>query len=251
MKIVDAFIFYNEIELLKARLYELHSVVDYFVIVEGVCTFTGIDKPLYYAENKELFAEYNDKIIHVIVDDFPKTGNPWDNEYHQRRCINQGLEKIGFENEDIIMITDVDEIPNYEFVANLKNGKITIGPTDIYSIEMKLFYYSINWTTERKWHYSKLVSYAKFKTMNDPQKIRLAEFVILHDAGWHISYFGDSSFIINKLESFSEQQDNTAKNKNSSFLNDCIERGVLHFSGEKLKINSAIDDVPKYFKLGK
>ena len=52
-KIVDAFIFNNEIEILKIRLFELYDIVDYFILVEGNLTFTGNKKPLYYNENKE------------------------------------------------------------------------------------------------------------------------------------------------------------------------------------------------------
>ena len=47
-KIIDCFIFYNEIALLTYRLNVLNDVVDFFVIVESTHTFTGKEKSLHY-----------------------------------------------------------------------------------------------------------------------------------------------------------------------------------------------------------
>jgi beta-1,4-mannosyl-glycoprotein beta-1,4-N-acetylglucosaminyltransferase len=65
--IVDCFIFYNELDILKKRLRYLDSVVDKFVLVESTATFRGIPKELYYQNNKDIFKEWNDKIVHVVV----------------------------------------------------------------------------------------------------------------------------------------------------------------------------------------
>ena len=73
MKIVDCFIFYNELDLLNYRLNVLNDVVDCFVLVEATRTFTGKQKPLHYAENKHLFEPFNHKIVHIVVDNFPFT----------------------------------------------------------------------------------------------------------------------------------------------------------------------------------
>jgi len=44
IKLVDAFIFYNEIDLLIYRLNLLNDIVDKFIIVEGTYTFVGKPK---------------------------------------------------------------------------------------------------------------------------------------------------------------------------------------------------------------
>jgi beta-1,4-mannosyl-glycoprotein beta-1,4-N-acetylglucosaminyltransferase len=69
MKIIDCFTFYNELEMLEYRLKTLYDTVDYFVLSEATLTHVGKSKKMYYDKNK--FKEYADKIIHVIVDDFP------------------------------------------------------------------------------------------------------------------------------------------------------------------------------------
>lgn len=111
MKIVDSFIFYNELDLLEYRLKLLEPVVNNFVLVESTQTFAGHQKPLYYQENKDRFREYNHKIQHVVVDSF-QPDDAWFNEKLQRESITQGLEMLRLHDDDAIMITDVDEIPD-------------------------------------------------------------------------------------------------------------------------------------------
>jgi beta-1,4-mannosyl-glycoprotein beta-1,4-N-acetylglucosaminyltransferase len=94
MQIIDCFTFFNELKMLELRLTELNDVVDYFVLVESTKTFSNNDKQLFYKENKHLFEKFNDKIIHIIVDEFPE-GDNWSREVYQRNAIQRGLNLIG------------------------------------------------------------------------------------------------------------------------------------------------------------
>ena len=88
--IYDCFQFFNELDLLKLRLNILSPVVDKFVISEATETFSGLPKPLYYEENKEMFAEFNDRIIHVVVSDTP-TGDTHTRDTYQKNGGTRGL----------------------------------------------------------------------------------------------------------------------------------------------------------------
>ena len=66
-KVYDCFNFFNELDILDIRLHELNDVVDKFVLIESVETFTGKSKPLFYNDNKERFKKFEDKIIHIII----------------------------------------------------------------------------------------------------------------------------------------------------------------------------------------
>ena len=137
LKIVDCFTFYNELELLEYRLNLLYNIVDYFILVEATLTHVGKPKELYYNKNKKLFEKWNDKIIHIIVDDFPFNeqtidclkNDQWKNEKFQRNCITRGLKKI---NTDFLILSDVDEIPDpttlakYNLFVNLNKIFIII-----------------------------------------------------------------------------------------------------------------------------
>jgi len=129
-KIYDCFTFLNELELLQVRFEELYDVVDHFVIVEATQTFSGNPKPLYFSENVHLFEKYKDKIICIVVNDFPSaTDDPekdrWIREEFQRNAMLRGLSACS--DEDIILVSDLDEIPNqrsiYEILSFFKiNG---------------------------------------------------------------------------------------------------------------------------------
>lgn len=110
MAIYDCFTYFNEIELLELRLSVLDSFVDYFVLVEANKTFTNEDKEFHFEKNKHLFTDYADRIIYIKVDDMPNSDNAWDREKHQRNCIMKGLSRA--HPDDLIIISDIDEIPN-------------------------------------------------------------------------------------------------------------------------------------------
>ena len=66
MKIVDVFPFFNELDLLDIRLNVLDPYVDCFIISEATKTFSGLDKPLYYEENKKLLKSFIKKLFIIL-----------------------------------------------------------------------------------------------------------------------------------------------------------------------------------------
>ena len=58
--IVDCFPFFNELDLLEIRLNILKDVVDKFVLVEASKTQTKLDKPFYFEDHKDRFADFLD-----------------------------------------------------------------------------------------------------------------------------------------------------------------------------------------------
>ena len=147
--IYDCFTFYNELDLLEIRLNELNSVADYFVIVEANQTQTGFPKKLYYEENKERYKLFHKKIIHIIVKDMPdiKYNNSWVLENYQRNQIVRGLIKCN--DNDIIFISDLDEIPNKkdfpEIITRLTKKRTFVEKTNrIININLLYFFNLFN-----------------------------------------------------------------------------------------------------------
>lgn len=116
--VYDCFMFFNEIELLKMRLEELDEVVDHFVLVESIETQKGHCKPLYFKENRALFEKHLPKIIHIIIDEHHPEMGLWERENYQRNCIARGLKDC--KPSDMILISDLDEIPRPELIQDLK-----------------------------------------------------------------------------------------------------------------------------------
>ena len=142
MKIYDCFTFYNELDLLDVRLAELYNHVDYFVIVEANTTFTNRSKPFYFNENKERYSKYFDKIIHVKVEDMPNNVDPWANEEFQRNQIMRGLTDAT--ETDIIMVSDVDEIPRASAVDYVRTSDQVIFAFRVPIYNFKFNYMKLN-----------------------------------------------------------------------------------------------------------
>jgi beta-1,4-mannosyl-glycoprotein beta-1,4-N-acetylglucosaminyltransferase len=234
MKIIDCFIFYNELDLLKYRLCILNDYVDFFVLVESRHTHTGKEKELIYENNKHLFEEFHSKLIHIIVEDFPykypnvnfHLSQQWINENHQRNQIALGLNKIELVDEDVIIITDLDEIIDRKILEQVKNNEIKI---NIQMLSMDMYYCNLNHKKGYTWtDYPKILSYETYKNLAKTcTEIRLHNSgVVIPNAGWHLSYFGDSHFIKNKIENFGHQELN-----HEHFTNiDNITRRVENFT---------------------
>ena len=119
--IYDCFSFFNELDLLEIRLNVLRDVVDRFVLVEAGETHTGKPKPFLFEENRARFAEFADRIEYVRIERFPAGHDAWWNENFQRNEILKGL--AGANPDDVVMISDLDEIPRPEVVARLARQK--------------------------------------------------------------------------------------------------------------------------------
>ncbi len=190
---IDCFMFRDELDLLEIRLNTLAPYIDKFVLVESDKTWTGIAKPLYFQENKGRFKNF--KIIHLIYK--YSSGNPWHEERTQRQFISEGIKNEM--SDTIILISDIDEIPNLE---NYKSGTECV-------FKHKLYYYYVN-TTNRQ-ILRGTVALRKQNWRNIPtirhRRYRLKLPII--NGGWHFSTLGSKEQIIQKIEACAHQEFNT------------------------------------------
>ena len=235
-KIIDCFIFYNEMKMLEFRLKELNDVVDFFVLVESTKTFTGNDKELFFEKNKENFKEYLDKIIHIVVDDL-NDANAWNNEYKQRNSIHLGISKLNLDEEDIIIVSDVDEIPDVDTLSEIKDKGLIDGP---YNLGQDMYYYNIKCKFNGRWHWAKICNFRHYSKTNLPQHIRIKDGTIIEKGGWHFSYFGDVDFIKNKIKNFSHQEYNRDEFLNDNHILSVIESGKDLFKRENQNITYSL-----------
>ena len=130
MKIFDCFMYFNEDLILEIRLNELYKHVAKFVIVESNYTHSGEFKEYNFDINK--FKKFEDKIVYIQVKDKPKDYKPISEnlsvgekkgiqilnalslDNFQRNQIIKGLDEAN--DEDFILISDLDEIPNLESI---------------------------------------------------------------------------------------------------------------------------------------
>ncbi|MCR4789337.1 MAG: glycosyl transferase GT17 family protein [Lachnospiraceae bacterium] len=203
--VYDCFQFFNELDILKIRLNVLDPVVDRFVISEATTTFSGIPKPLYYEENKEMFKEFEHKIIHVVVDDTPE-GYTHDRDTFQKNAVGRGLKDA--KDDDIVIFSDLDEIPD---PRKIKDILTHFDDSKIYHFAQRLFYCYLNMeevsgkllsyagdfdgVEKKQWIGSKMCRYSLLKAQN----LKLGELrfperkkdgIRVDNGGWHFGYMG-------------------------------------------------------------
>lgn len=199
MKLVDAFPFYNELDVLELRLKLLYDKVDRFVIVESPETHSGVPKPLFFQENKERFSRWSDKIRHVIA---PVSTDKtiWGREKFQRDCIMMGLD--GVSSDAMVMISDADEIPDLDVVMKQNTSQVT-------SLHMIMFEYSFDYIfTGEKW-IGTVITTLDLLITHRPNFFRdhRWNFPVLEEAGWHLSSFGDADHVWTKIQTYAHSQD--------------------------------------------
>lgn len=242
--IIDTFTFFNEFDILEMRLEELYPVVDQFVIVEADKTFSGNDKPYYFWEQGEsvLWDRYRDK-INVLCFKMPDLNSSWEREYAQRNAIAEAIEYQNPTSDDIILISDADEIPRRSVVP-------TLNPDPVMGIGLDIFYYRLN-VKDCHEHTTRAVRYEELRR-STPQTIRtldVDQIPRIYHSGWHFSYLGDTSHIITKFQSFAHTELNRPDTTNVDILEQRMRSGMdLWGDGHQYEIVEIDDSWPEAVK---
>jgi beta-1,4-mannosyl-glycoprotein beta-1,4-N-acetylglucosaminyltransferase len=208
--------FFNELDLLEIRLNILAEVVNKFVLVEADRTFTNKEKPFYFEENKERYRQFFDKITHIKISEYPETKDAWDMEQYQRNQIVRGIARCSL--DDIILISDLDEIPNPEIIEDYKETG-----SGVCKLKQFHFDYFLNYQRcgeNKYWYPAKIARYTDVISNNyTPQMIRSKNDIkAIKNGGWHFSFLGGIENIKYKIRSFAHQEWN-----NENYINDQIE----------------------------
>lgn len=251
-KVFDLFMINTELDWMEIRMGELAEQVDYFVVLEAEADFTNRPKPLLVQENLAQFSQFKDKIIHHIlnVTNDPYKG-PWDREHFTRNAMMDQvfptLKGDQAVNEgDVVIVSDVDEIPRADVVKALRNCDFPR------RITLRTFYYrySFQWLLrEPQWIHPQATYYTGPDTIK-PEDLRMGKVDgEIFNAGWHCSScLARLDDMVNKVTSFSHQEFNTPEFTNSSKILQRVRDGLDPYNRTG-KIYDRIDnnpDVPTY-----
>jgi len=228
MKIFDCFMYYDEDLILDLRLNLLDSYVDEFVIVESSYTHSGEPRKLLFDINN--YSKFRNKINYIILKDLPSDLsiiNETDSEHKknskyilnavkrenlQRNTITKGLKHAAA--EDLIIISDVDEIPN------LENNNIRDIKSKIILFKQNFFYYKFDLKLNNfAWYGSKA---CRKKYLITPQWLRNVKskayplwridimfsnkkyqnIKIINKGGWHFSNIKTPANIEKKMKTY-------------------------------------------------
>ena len=228
MKIFDCFMYFDEEQVLDLRLNVLNEDIDYFVIVESIYNHKGEERKLLFDKNK--FQNFNDKIIYLIYDKIPDLVESIDNgdsenekdrkyimnalyrENEQRNFILEGLRNA--DENDLILISDVDEIPKLSSV-NLNNihNEIILFKQDMFYYKFNLALPNFKWTGTKAVKKKKLISPQWLRNVKDRKypfyridtlisDKKYMNIKIVDDGGWHFSNIKSPEMIEHKLRSY-------------------------------------------------
>lgn len=203
--VIDCIPFFNELDILKLRLHILDPLVDRFVIEEATHTFSGLPKELCFEKNREMFEEFLPKITYLVVDNSPKEISTHERDKFQKNALAKAL--IDASDEDVLILSDVDEIPNPAVLQELVKR---FDPDKIYHLAQRNFYCYLNMeevsgnllsitgefpgVERRMWLGTKVFAKKNIPesgiidlreiSPEDPRSVRVA------DGGWHFGYMG-------------------------------------------------------------
>lgn len=206
--LIDAFPFFNELDLLEVRMNELKDVVDKFVILEAGETYGGSLKPYHLSAAWDRFAPFHHKMIYIrLMRLEPKcedrtTGRR--RERMQRDAMMPHIQRACSSREDVVSFGDLDEIPRASALCALK---ATLPPGTIVRLKQKSFYYNTSTVVDYGHDFASRARVGTFGAMLDcggPYNFRMYQKYIcaaIENAGWHFSYFGGPDKIEAKVAS--------------------------------------------------
>ncbi len=239
MRIYDCCIMSHELDLLEARFNILQDAVDYFVVVESNTTFSGNPKPQWLPLHQRRFHEFMSRIIYVSMKNMPMlVPNRWHREAAQRDAVARGLKLA--EPGDLVLVSDVDEIPKPEYVAWAATQQYSAASlkTYYYNLESVSVQYLVG-TTSMKWD-----------TTLSPNELRHRrhEWPLYKDGAWHFSFFGGIDAIQHKIRTFSHAEYDTDQWLDGKRIERNIQSGIDPFERAEYPIRHEPlnDSLPAY-----
>jgi len=248
-KIIDCFLFFQELDLLEIRLKYLDPYVDVFVIVEACQVFSGAEKSFVFEDNKYRFSAFLSKIVYYKVTDmhanydsvishlietdsrvgdkvmkimtdfihFPKEDLHWVLDSYHRECIHFPLDEIANDG-DVIFLSDLDEIPSKKLFEKDLYSLTNLGPL---VCEQKEFSYFLNYyRIDSKWRGS-IFGLEGVMATGSLNRLRMDSRVlkvitgVIADGGYHFTSVGSIRDIRHKIESWGHQEFNNSKVKDN------------------------------------
>ena len=285
MRIFDCFMYFDEEVILDLRLNILNDYVDYFVIVESTFTHRGDKRKLRF--NREKFKKFEKKIVYLVYNENPSKIeevldqdsndeksrkyilNAAYRENGQRDYLTNGLQNA--DDDDLILISDVDEIPNLQNLDKKKiNNKIILFKQDMFYYKFNLKLPDLIWTGTKackkkilqspQWLRNikdKKYPFYRLDTIFSKKKYINIEFV--DDGGWHFSNIKTAAEIEHKLKSYLHHREFDENPMSENQINEIIENKQAIYDlkvdkrvnkigdGSKLE-NYSLEKLPKFLQ---
>ena len=251
-KIFDCITFFRENLITNLRFDILNDYVDYFIVCESLYDHRGNKKKINFKiDNKKL----KEKIIHIVIKEKFNTIDPWQAQALQREYIFNGIKNA--DDNDYIMFSDPDEIPNPEILKKIiLKKKYGIFMQSSFCYKFNLFNkYETPWEGTRICKKKNLTSidYMRQKILLKNLKYSLLrldknkDIQIINNGGWHFNnVFGPKDISI-KLKTFAHTEFSKPEFSDTKVIKEKIDKKIdLYNRGWTFKKVNLNKSFPKY-----
>jgi beta-1,4-mannosyl-glycoprotein beta-1,4-N-acetylglucosaminyltransferase len=253
MAIYDCFQYFNEDHIVDLRLNILDKYVDHFVISESTKTHQGENKKLNFDVKK--FPKFKNKIRFVVADykkniNFSNhTGGESPIEQHQRNFLIEGIKDAS--PEDMIILSDSDEIPDLTKITSIDKNKKYI------AFSQKMFMYKLNLQNidESNWIGSKITKKKYISSMQELRNLKFKKYPFwridkknlqIIKGGWHFSFLQTPQQILTKIKSFSHGEFNNGYINEKDINKKILKNEDIFSRGIKLKKINLDESFPNH-----
>ena len=261
MKIFDCFMYFDEDLLLDIRLKILNDHVDKFIIIEAEEDHQGKKRKLNFDISK--FSKFKDKIYYIplrkiLIDKTIKIKKNWDKAHLRDQSMRNEISNylVDADDNDWIIISDLDEIPNPYKIKEFKSkNKFAF-------FEQNFFYYKFNVLniSQPFWYGSRICVKKHLKSPQWLRNIKIKKrnvikrylfgmnYQILKNGGWHFSNLKTPKELIKKITSFAHGEFNKPELINEKLIEKKIDNleDIFDRNVQYKKIDIKNNNFPEY-----
>jgi len=261
MKIYDCTTFYSEHMMLDVRFNILDEFVHKFVVVESLYSHSGKKKKLNFDINN--YPKFKNKIVYLIIDKEPENliKNDFNLKQEEKRInslkridlsydyMDKGIEEAS--DEDLIILSDNDEIPNLNSEIFKKTNK------NILIFKQLFFYYKFNLLYDRMlWFGSKacrkknLKSFSWLRHIKNKSypfwridtyfsKLKNVNLQIIDNGGWHFTNLKTPEELYEKMKNFGHHDEFDASGHTLDSISQKIKDKIVFYNHSLDQTNQA------------
>ena len=224
MKIFDCTTFFDEKMMMDVRFNILDKYVDKFIIVEANFSHSGEKKSFNFNIND--YPKFKKKIVYITIEKEPidlfkneKSLNPTEQRLNSIKRIEQSYDYMmkglnDVDENDLVMISDNDEIPNLEALNlnKIKNNFIIFKQLFFY-YKFDLLYDKMFWFGTKACKKKNLKSFSNLKNLKNKKypfwridtlftELKKINLKIIDNGGWHFTNLKTPNEIYEKFKNF-------------------------------------------------
>ena len=231
MKIFDCTNYFNEDLIYGLRLEILDKYVDKFIVAESLYSHSGQRKKLNFDINK--YPKFKSKIHYIVVENEPQDiikldGLPYDHAQGMKRMnslkrirqqydvLREGIKDA--QNDDLIILSDCDEIPNLENLNKVNSKQIIIFKQLLFYYKFDLHHNAMTWYGSKGCLKKDLLTFNWLRNIKNKKynfwridtffsKNKYMNVKIIENGGWHFTNIKSPEDIHMKLSNYGEHNE--------------------------------------------